>query len=89
MSKTSGAQIVAVAAWLSLLAAPWYAMIAGRGLATPGLVGVVGVSAAVGFVASVYHQGAVVRQRRAADAVTEELKRAAVSRMTGGRRLEA
>lgn len=88
MSKVSGAQIIAVVGWLSVIAAPWYIMIAGRS-ASPAMWWVMAVSAVVGTMAGFHHEADTARQRKAADAVTEELKRAALSRMAGGRGLGA
>lgn len=71
----SGAQIVAVAAWLSVLAAPWYVLAAG---VTPrAAAGVFGVSLLVGIGAGAYHAGAVLRRQRMVAAAAEEMARRA------------
>lgn len=78
----SGAQIVAVVAWLSVLAAPWYAAIAGTGARE--IAGIAGVSALIGTAAGLYHAGTVARQRRAASSAIDEMKQAAVDRIRRG-----
>lgn len=84
MTHKSGAQIVAVAAWLSVLGAAWYGLLAGQGWSAA-VVGVMGLSALVGIAAGAMHKGDVMAQRKSAAAITDELKRAAVERMNRGR----
>ncbi len=69
----SGAQIVAVAAWLSVLAAPWYVLAAEATVREA--AGVMGVSVLVGLVASTLHVGAVARRQRAALEAAERIRR--------------
>lgn len=63
----SGTQIVAVFSWLSFIAAPWYAIASGRAITPAGLLLVMGVSAAVGVGAGLYHQGVITRENKRTD----------------------
>lgn len=70
----SGAQITATAAWLSVLAVPWFLALGGKAEAA---VPVLLVSAAVGLLAGAYHQGQVLRRARVAADLAARMKTAA------------
>lgn len=80
----SGAQVISVIAWISFLAAPWYALAAGESLRSPAVTAVLSFSALVGLLAGLYHADSVARQRREAAVITEQLKRAAIERIQRG-----
>lgn len=82
--RISAAQIVAIVAWVSVIAAPWYAAARDISLRSPEMAGIMGIGALVGLAAGLHHSGAVARRRREAAAVTDELKNAALERMRRG-----
>lgn len=95
-SRLTASQIVASAAWLSVIAAPWVAWLRGEPLRSPAVVGVIATAALVGLIAGAHHQGQIAVVKHDATAlVAQELARsvaqhsAAEANITEARRLLA
>lgn len=88
MSDMGAAQIIAIVAWGSVVAAPWAAWLLREPLRSPYVIAVIATAALVGSMAGLYHQGQATMVRQDALAAVEREMARQASRGQASRRLD-